>query len=161
MSASMMAVSRGIHKTTLAEAGRLTVEIESPYQRWAVGPAVSRTQWYTPPHRGSFRQSDPMTVNGGHSTRLFFVYGWRGQVGPYYVAGANTVEQSIDLRPRGASAVEADGRKGRQDRRDRLVGLCTMYTEPEGRLRSGCTRGGCAEFRRLRDRIQRNMRALP
>jgi hypothetical protein len=37
-----------------------------------------------------------MTVNGGHAIGLFFAYGWRGQVGPYYVGGANSVEQSID-----------------------------------------------------------------
>lgn len=37
-----------------------------------------------------------MTVNGGQATGLFFVYGWRGTRGPFYVAGANTPQQSIE-----------------------------------------------------------------
>lgn len=40
-----------------------------------------------------------MAVNGGPSTGVFFIYGWkgpRGVDGPYYVGGANTVG-SADL----------------------------------------------------------------
>jgi hypothetical protein len=36
-----------------------------------------------------------MTVNGGHSTGLFFVYGWRGGRGPFYVDGAGSAAEAI------------------------------------------------------------------
>lgn len=36
-----------------------------------------------------------MTVNGGQTIGLFFVYGWRGRTGPFYVAGASTEDAAI------------------------------------------------------------------
>jgi len=40
-----------------------------------------------------------MTINGGHPSGLFFIYGYRGargDDGPYYVAGANARGTAID-----------------------------------------------------------------
>lgn len=36
-----------------------------------------------------------MTVNGGHDPGLFFVYGWRGTQGPFYLAGAGTLREAV------------------------------------------------------------------
>ena len=53
-----------------------------------------------------------MTVNGWQATGLFFVYGWRGKIGPFYAAGDTDRDRAIK-KARAVSSVEANNCRGR------------------------------------------------
>lgn len=58
----------------------------------------------------------PEAVNGGQSIGLFFIYGFRGTQGPFYVAGAGSPEEAArrarDARARWSRTIAKDVRTG-------------------------------------------------